>query len=506
MTTFDDFKTFFSKSNIKLVIAADAEPRTHKKKNSHIIEEIPGGGVGVALDAISLATRAVYVARGKSPKEKFVLDARGKVVIKDERGNYTLKRLFFNKDQIDSYYNGFSNQTLWPLCHVAFERPEFKEEWFEGYKKVNERFASAIKDEIKGKTLVWIHDYQLALVPSLLGKNKDSTLAFFWHIPWPTWEAFRILPNKTEILESLLTCNFLAFHRGYHVSNFLETVRRELAVRIDEETNTIYLNNHKTTVRNIPLGIDTQSIKTILKEESKPSFPINLVNKILSSNKSSQAQVKDEKILDIFDHYKVILGVDRLDYTKGLLLRLKALDRFFAKNRQYIGKVVYVGVMAPSREEIPAYKQFKKDVVSLAYAINQKYANKNWKPIVLLQEVFSRKEIVDFYQKADCCLVTPRDDGMNLVSKEFVVASSISDNPGMLVLSRFAGSAIDLTESLIINPYNIEEVAQAVKKALEMNKKEKIQRIRAMANVLEEKNVYEWGEEFIRGALLASKS
>jgi trehalose-6-phosphate synthase len=227
-----------------------------------------------------------------------------------------------------------------------------------------------------------------------------------------------------------------------------------------------------------------------------------VVKKVLGIR--GKEEIKNGKVGEYFRRYKVILGVDRLDYTKGLRLRLLALDKFFADNPGYRGKVVYLGILAPSRLKIPRYKLLEKEVRDLASKINLKYQTVSWKPINLIFDVFPREDILNFYKNADLCIVTPRDDGMNLVSKEFVLASSFAKDPGMLVLSQFAGSSIDLTASLIVNPYDIEEVARAIKKGLEMKREEKIERIKNMAEILEEKNVYEWAREFVRSAEIAA--
>lgn len=496
MVSYIDLKRFFEEQDFKLVIAADAETRKSQKQNGEMALTIPAGGVGLSFDPIAKAAGATYIARGKGEDDKKAVDRHDKLVVRDADGAYTLKRLFLSEAEMADYYYGFSNQTLWPLCHVAFERPQFRADWYEGYRRVNERFAKAIRDEIKGlpvgrkkKAIVWVNDFQLSLVPKLLGNPKNTIVSMFWHIPWPTWEAFRILPFKEDILESLLSCDFLAFHRGYHVRNFLDTVAREFEARIDEETNTVYFGDHAVVVRNLPMGIDTDVVKSLIQKKPDDGLFVTISKKILAP---------------LLPKTKIILGVDRLDYTKGLLLRLEALDHFFANYPKYRGKVSYVGIIAPSREAVPAYQQLKKDIHKLADTINARYGKNGWKPIDIIYKLFRREEIVQFYQQASVCLVTPRDDGMNLVSKEFVVASSAEKNPGMLVLSTFAGSAIDLTEALIVNPYDFDGIANAIKKALEMDAKEKAERIARMVKTLDERNIYEWAKEFIEGATAAA--
>ena len=482
MVTYSDLKDFFHRQKIRMIIAADGETRIAEEKDGIVVEKYPAGGVSIALDPIARASSAIYIGRAKNPKEKEIAGARA--IIKGVDGDYTLKRLFFSEEEVNSYYYGFANQTLWPLCHIAFQEPEFHKAWYEGFKKVNQKFAESIQEEIKGKTLVWINDYQLSFIPRFLTRGNNTILAMFWHIPWPTWEVFRILPYKRSILESILKCDFLAFHRGYQARNFINTVERELPVRIDLENNTIRYNGHKLVVKNLPMGIDVDVIKAIAKKKNvlKPSPNNSLGLKVVGKE-------------------KIILGVDRLDYTKGLKLRLKALDRFFEKYRNYKGKVKYVAILAPSREIIPAYKRLKEEIEEMADYINNRFGTGDWQPITLVYRIFLRNEIINFFKNADLCLVTPLDDGMNLVSKEFVVASSFSTNPGMLVLSQFAGSAMDLTSALIVNPYNIDEVVSAIKKGLEMDPSEKRKRIKSMAEVLDEKNIYDWAEEFVRGSL-----
>ena len=474
--TYSDLKKFFEDKDIQLIMVSDAEPRVDVIVNGKVKESVPAGGVGLSLDPIAKSAGAVFIARAKTPEEKKAPET----TYSDSGGSYTLKRLSLKESEFEGYYNGFSNQTLWPLCHVAFERPEFRDDWFEEFRAVNKKFADAIKHEIKKskkRPFIWINDFQLSLVPSLLDQ-KEAIIAMFWHIPWPTWEVFRILPYKKEILESILQVDFLAFHRGYHVRNFIDTIDREFEARIDEETNRIFFDKNVTKVTNLPLGIDTAAIKTIASGRQKTT-PYD----------------------DMFNKYKVIIGVDRLDYIKGLILRLQALDRFLEKHSGYRGRVQYFGIVAPSRVGVPTYQTLKKDLIRLAERINKKYAKGDWEPIKLEYKVFSREDVVNFYKKSSVCLVTPRDDGMNLVSKEFVMASSLTDNPGMLVLSRFAGSAIDLTESLIVNPYDTEEVADAIKTALEMKKEEKVRRLTTMAQTLDDRNIFRWARDFVEGAI-----
>ena len=299
----------------------------------------------------------------------------------------------------------------------------------------------------------------------------------------------------------MLMCDYIAFHRGYQARNFLNTVERELEARIDQEKQVISYQNHLTSVKSLPLGLDIDVVKDLVRKEEDETKLAVTIRKALGLEKERV----EHPLEQFFKEYKVIFGVDRLDYTKGIRHRLIGLDKFFEKNPEFLEKVVYLGIIAPSREQIPSYKKIKKEVQNLASSINEKYKTDSWQPIHLIHNLFTREDVLNFYKKADVCMVTPLDDGMNLVSKEFVVASSLSSKPGMLVLSQFAGSAIDLTSALIVNPYNLDEMVMAIKAALTMTVDEKKRRISEMAEMLEEKNVYEWGYMFIREALQSVK-
>lgn len=510
MTDFNDLQQFFKDRDITFIMAADAEPVVAKKVKGEFTHSIPAGGVAVALEPITRAAHGIYIGRGKTDDDKEEGNMSDEVTITRENSSFLLRRIFLTPEEEDNYYFGFSNQTLWPMMHVAFQRPEFHLSWYEGYKQVNKKFADAISQYITQSSLVWINDYQLALVPSMLTRPKGSIVGLFWHIPWPTWEIFRILPQKKEILESMLSCDFIAFHRGYQAQNFIETVEREFEARVDRETNRIFYNNHVTTIRNLPMGIDADVIVNTLKPEEPDTFITAIVRSFLGITPPTEEEKKPApkgkqktEIEKFFEENKVILGVDRLDYTKGLRTRLKSIDMFFQTHPEHIGNVSYIGILAPSREKIPAYQTLKKEVYALAKEVNSKYGTDNWQPVRLVSGVFTRDEILNLYRKADVCLVTPLDDGMNLVSKEFIAASSLSENPGMLVLSQFAGSAIDLTESIIVNPYSVKEVSDGINTALNMSKQEKKDRISRMAAILQERNVYSWALQFMKDALEA---
>jgi trehalose 6-phosphate synthase/phosphatase len=508
MVSFFDLRDFFQRSGYKVIIAADGETKQHIKKNGDLsIQNVPGG-VASSFDILAQASNATYIARARTEEDQLAVDKKGKVIVHGEEGDYTLKRILLSEEEVDNYYFGFSNQTLWPLSHVAFEKPAFHKEWYEGYKTVNQKFAKAIKEEISGKTFIWIHDYQLALVPLYLNlsQRKDVIVSFFWHIPWPTWEQFRILPVKKDILWSLLSCDFLAFHRGYQARNFLNTVQRELAVMIDEEKRQVLFDQNKTTVRNLPLGIDVDVIKRLVAPPVEEPLVMRALREMLQGEEAQTGKEEKKDPLDkFFKNYKVILGVDRLDYTKGVPLRLQAIDTFLTKYPEYREEVVYLGIMSPSRSKIPSYQALKKEVDALARTINDKYKTATWRPIQIIHQSFIREDVMSLYKRASLCLVTPLDDGMNLVSKEFTIAQSFSEDPGMLVLSQFAGSAIDLRSALIVNPYDVEQVADAIKTGLELPVKDKMRDVKEMVETMEERSIYAWAQDFFKEAIEAAK-
>lgn len=498
MTGIEDLRDYFGSLDHKLIIAADGETRTDRRKGRRTVRQRPAGGVAVAFDTVAQAAVATYIGRAKTPEDRQTADENDKVCIRDCYGEYTLKRVFLTPEEEQDYYAGYANQTLWPLCHISFQRPEFNEAWFDGYRRVNEKFAASIQEEMADKSFVWINDYQLALVPSFLERSPDTVVGVFWHIPWPTWEVFRILPQRRQILDSLLNCDFIAFHRRYQARNFLTAVDRELGGKIDYETNTISFDGRTLRVAALPMGIDVDILRTQLQRTDEVPDPLGEASgEDIENDSAALAELRQK--------YRILLGVDRLDYTKGIKERLMGIDNFLEANPAYRGKVAYVGVMSPTRDAVPAYQQLRNEVESLALEINDKYRTAQWHPLHMLYEGLDRDAVVELYRDAAVCLVTPLDDGMNLVSKEFVVAASTSDEPGMLVLSQFAGSATDLSASVIVNPYDSEGVGNAIKAALEMDVEERKRRVEHMVSLLEETNVYDWAISFVREATNAAR-
>lgn len=481
MTNADDLIKFAKKAlkNKKFVVAIQREPYIHIKDGHGVHLEIAAGGAHVLLDGILRQLGGLMVAIAAGNADSQVVDDQGRIQVPPDNPSYTLKRIFLKKKELDGFYYGFANQTLWPICHAVFVKPIFNKDWWEQYYKVNEKYAEAIIDELKEEdAFIWINDYHLALLPKMLKEKRPNlTIGTFWHIPWPTHEIFRICPWRKELLEGLLGSDFIGFHRGYHMENFIMSARRELEVIVDSEPRTVIHKEHHTKLANLPAGIDYHEIQqelNIIKDVDK-----SLITKDFG-----------------IDYENIIIGVDRVDYTKGLIERLKIIDKFFETHPEYLGKLVYLSIGAPSRIHIPAYKNLNRELFDLIEKINWKYSNPDWQPIYFINEVIDRKRLFSYYKLADACLVTSLDDGMNLVAKEYVICTPA--DKGMLILSKFTGAAKDLKSAVLINPYDIDSSVAALYQALTMKKEEKIERNNKMKTTIKEQNIYNWAINFIQ--------
>ncbi|MBU3912072.1 MAG: trehalose-6-phosphate synthase, partial [Candidatus Omnitrophica bacterium] len=379
------------------------------------------------------------------------------------------------KEEEDGYYYGFANEALWPLSHIAYTRPQFEELDWRMYETVNRKFADVILKEVGNKkAFVWIQDYHMALLPKFLkeGVGNNIITAHFWHIPWPNPEVFRICPKRKEILEGLLANDLLGFHIRYHCENFIATVEKEIEARIDRERFSVIKGGHETLIRPFPIGVDYEYIERLAHSKEVKEYKDNL---------------KEEFLLN-YDF--IMLGLDRIDYTKGIPERLRALDRFLEKNQEYKGKFIFIQMGRISRLHIPLYKNLNDEINALVEEINWKYSHEGWQPILFVRRHLSYPEVMAFCKLADICIVSPLHDGMNLVAKEYV--STRSDDSGVLVLSQFTGSARELDGAIMINPYDIEEFADKIKQAISMDKDEVRSRMIKMREQVSRNNVYRW--------------
>ena len=464
-----------------LFVISNREPYTHEKKGKKIECVVPASGLVTALEPVLKACGGTWIAHGSGDSDRQVVDARGKIRVPPEEPQYVLKRVWLTKEEEKGYYYGFSNEGFWPLCHVAHTRPSFRVEDWEYYQVVNQKFAEATLEELEKveEPLILIQDYHFALLPRLIKEERpDARVALFWHIPWPNPESFSICPWQREILHGMLGADLIGFHTQFHCNNFLDTVDRILESRIDWEHFKVARGGQTTLVKPFPISI-------AFSGQSNASAPSNATR----TNKETLL-----KELGVKGKYLGV-GVDRIDYTKGILERFKAIERFLEKYPAYQGEFTFVELGAPSRIHIKEYHDLIAAVEMEADRINWRFKTKEWQPIVFLKKHHSHEEINPFYETSDLCLVTSLHDGMNLVAKEYV--SARDDESGVLILSQFTGASRELTDALIVNPYDIEEMAEAIHTALKMSVSEQKARMQAMRETLKNRNIYYWAANLI---------
>ena len=466
--------------NRLLIIASNREPYIHVYKEGKIEHIRPVGGAVTALDPIMRVSKGTWVAYGSGNADKDVVNKKNEVRVPPEDPKYKLRRIWLTKDEENGYYYGYSNKSVWPLCHMAYTRPSFDDVDWAYYKIVNQKFADTILDIVKDKkAFVWIQDYHLMLLSKLLKeKNKNLLTAHFLHIPWPNPEAFRICPQKIEILEGMLANDLLGFHIRYHCANFMETVKLELEARVDTEKTSVTYGGHETLVRAFPISVDFEEISE--RAESRET-------------KSAMRKLKEEFAIN--DNLFVMIGLDRIDYTKGIVEKIQAVDRFFEKFPEYKGKVVFIQKGGLSRMHIDKYKELNDRLNSLVEEVNWKHSTEKWAPVLFIRRHMTTKEIVALYKIADACLVSPLHDGMNLVCKEFISAKN--DLSGILLLSQFTGAARELDEAMFVNPYDRENFAIAIKEAIELPEAKKQKKMKRLRNVVRENNIYKWAGKFL---------
>jgi trehalose 6-phosphate synthase len=472
--------------NYLFVVVSNREPYIHKYSREKIVSFIPPSGVVTALDPVLQACSGIWVAHGSGDADRKVVDDKGRIKVPPEGPKYTLKRVWMNKAEEAGYYYGFSNEALWPLCHIVYTKPRFSESDWNYYKLVNERFAKAILEEIGNQeAFIFIQDYHLTLAPRIIKEsNPRVKIAHFWHIPWPNPEVFRICPWKKEILEGLLGADLLGFHIHYHVDNFLETVNQTLEAKVDKASSTVTYGGIETLVRPYPISIDYEKYSS---EAASEKVAKNI------------DRIKEE--LGITGEL-IGIGTDRIDYTKGILEKFTAIDRFLEKYPEFQGKFVYIQIGSLSRIHLETYKRLNDEINSLVERINWKYSSDSWSPIILIRKNFLPDELLALYRMANICIVSSLHDGMNLVAKEYLAACA--EDKGMLALSQFTGAARELTDAVLFNPYNPDEAAEAIKQALSLPEEERKNRITKMKALVEENNIYRWSAKIIQALLRLS--
>ncbi|PIV24929.1 MAG: trehalose-6-phosphate synthase [Deltaproteobacteria bacterium CG03_land_8_20_14_0_80_45_14] len=470
----------------QLLVVSNREPYIHNWKEDQIECIRPASGLTIALDPMMRACGGVWVAHGSGTADRETVDNNQKVRVPPEDPRYELKRVWLSKEEEEGFYYGFANEALWPLCHIAYTRPVFKASDWEYYKKVNHLFAEKVLEETGSeRPLVFIQDYHLALLPRIIKeKNPDALTVQFWHIPWPNPEAFRICPWKKELLEGLLGNDLLGFHIRYHCNNFIDTVDRELEARPDRERSAIVYKDKITYIRHFPISIDFDAIA-----ES-------------AAKKEVEEEVKRLKIKYRLLGDVIGVGVDRLDYTKGIPEKFRAIDLFLDQNPEYKKRFVYIQLGAPSREHIPSYKQINDEIDEWVEKVNWRHRTEYWSPILFLREHIPFLSMLAFYKMSHFCIVSSLQDGMNLVAKEYIAAKT--DSNGVLILSRFTGASRELNEALLINPYAADEFAQTIKEAIEMPPEEGTRRMKKLREIVRERNIYRWADQILTKAIQIS--
>ncbi len=459
----------------RIVIVANREPYVHEHTpDGGITVSHPASGLVTALEPVMRACSGVWIAHGSGSADRETADAQGHVHVPPGEASYLIRRVWLSAEEVKGYYYGFANEGLWPLCHIADTRPIFRSEDWKQYQAVNQKFADAVAEEVDIEDpIVLVQDYHFALAPRLIRKRlPKATVISFWHIPWPNPDRFGICPWRNELLEGLLGGGIVGFHTRVDCHNFIDAVDRYLESRIDRTQQSVVQHGQTTLVRPYPISTEW------------PARWLETVPPVLECRTSvfSELNLPADAFLGV--------GVDRLDYTKGIEERLLAVERLLERFPALCGRFTFAQLAAPSRTEIDRYRQLNENVERIATRINERFGRESYRPIVLLRTHHEPPTMFKYYRAADLCYVSSLHDGMNLVAKEFVAARD--DERGVLVLSQFAGAARELTEALIVNPYDLDEAASALAVALEMPLDEQRARMRSMRAYMAEFNVYRW--------------
>ncbi len=463
-----------------LVVVSNREPYEHVYRGGRVETRVPASGLVTALEPVLHACAGTWIAHGSGDADRDVVDLRDHIRVPLDDPRYSLRRVWLTREEEEGYYNGFSNEGLWPLCHIAFTRPIFRASDWDKYRQVNERFAQAVLEELAGaaEPLVLVQDYHFALVPRLVKDARpDARVAVFWHIPWPNPEAFGVCPWQREILDGLLGADIVSFHIQAHCTNFLRSIDQTLECRIEWERAAVNRRAHVTLVRAHPISVAF----------GEGSASDDLVEQERAVTRRALGVERPGHVLGV--------GVDRVDYTKGLIERFHAIECLLDRGPHLVGRFKFVQVGAPSRTNIKRYQDLMAEVVGEAARINRRFEGGGWKPIVLRATHHDQRAIRQLYRAADVCVVTSLHDGMNLVAKEFV--ASRADEDGVLVLSQFAGASCELRDALLVNPYDVEQLAEAIRTAVEMDPHERRARMRHMRRIVREHNVYRWAADLV---------
>lgn len=467
----------------RVIVVSNREPRVDERDPSGaIVERQPAGGLVAALDPVLRATHGTWIAHGSGTADRDTVDGRDRLQIAGEGGPYTLRRVWLTKAEERGYYHGFANSGLWPLCHIAFEAPTFRQGDWRHYQEVNQRFAQAIVSEADTpRPLVLVQDYHLALLPQLLRKRlPNATIVAFWHIPWPNADRFARTPQQAELLEGLLGSDIVGFQTTAHVRNFLDCTERVLGAKVDSAQGIVTSVKSSTVVRAYPVSVEWPSRWAA----SAPSV--------------DDCRRGVRAALGIGPDAPMMVSVDRLDYTKGIEQRLGSIGRLLSRGDATVGRPVFVQIAAPTRTRLACYSDLHARVRTQVRDLNTRFGDEEYRPVILIDRQVVAPEVFRFYRAADACHVNSLDDGMNLVAKEFV--SARDDEQGVLALSRFAGAAGELAGALLVNPFDVDGAADSLANALTMTPVEQGERMRAMRAQVARHNVHHWAGRLLLDA------
>jgi trehalose 6-phosphate synthase len=472
----------------EVIAVSNREPYIHNHVNGSVSLQIPASGLVAALEPVMRACGGKWIAHGSGSADRETVDARDRIRVPPSNPAYVLRRIWLTEEEQEGYYYGFANEGLWPLCHIAFVRPTFRHEDWQQYVAINRRFADAVIEEAsRPDPIVLVHDYHFALLPRMVRERlPNATILAFWHIPWPNSETFSICPWREEIIHGLLGSTILGFHTQFHCNNFLEGTDRFVESRIDREQSSVTVGGRETMIRPYPISIE---------------WPPSAL--------AAQAPVAECRSavswrLGLPPAARIVVGIERFDYTKGILDRMHAIDHLLRRRPFWKGRFVFVQAAAPTRSKLSAYGALQKEAEQLAEDINARHGSDGYRPIVLVARHHEPDEVYQLFRAADACIVSSLHDGMNLVAKEFVAARD--DERGVLILSTFAGASRELSEALMVNPYDTQAMAEALERALVMPESEQKERMRLMRDLLRVRNVYRWaGQMLLDAARLRSQ-
>ncbi|WP_135806119.1 alpha,alpha-trehalose-phosphate synthase (UDP-forming) [Halorussus marinus] len=461
----------------ELVVVSNREPYSHHREDGEVVVDRPAGGLTAALDPVMQAVEGTWVAWGDGDADRETVGPDGVVAVPPEDPSYDLRRVWLTDEQVDGYYRGYSNQVLWPLCHLDTAKMTPEPSYWRAYRETNDEFADAVLGATDSDPVVWFQDYHLALAPRRVRDARpDAFLAHFWHIPWPSWDVFHACPQYEQLLDGLLANDLIGFHTDEYCRNFLDCVDAATDARVDRANRSIAHRGRRTFVRSFPLGIDAARQAELSETEAGDDFWASF----------------SEKHGLVGDH-RFALGVERLDYTKGIEQRLDALELFWAEHPEWREEFTYLQKSIESRGDIGDYQRLQSRVGDAIDRVNDRFGTDDWTPVVAVTEHLPEAGLAALYREADLALVTPVRDGMNLVAKEFVAAQTA--DPGVLVLSELAGASEQLGEgSILVHPHDPESVADAIEEALGMSERARRVRIADLQRVVHAEDVYAWLE------------